>query len=177
MTSVDPDPETYFFPCAGLHPEKCLALCEAPKWMRRQARYLQVLAGSVAVALLLEEGFVVPPASRRAQSLASPPDAPEFCPFMFVLLPFAPLPLLPVLCPLLPEPPLPVSLELPELPEPPVPPFPDPPDDWARADVATPSEIKDTASIFVNMLFPPLSFSPLGNLYVGWLFHAGVETL
>jgi hypothetical protein len=47
-----------------------------------------VFTGSVAVALLLVDGFVVPPASRRAQSLASPPDAPEFWPFIFVLLLF-----------------------------------------------------------------------------------------
>jgi hypothetical protein len=58
----------------------------------QRCNYLQLLAGSVAVALLFVEGLVVPPASRRAQSLASPPEAPEFWPFMFVLL--LPFPLL-----------------------------------------------------------------------------------
>lgn len=46
--------------------------------MIKKCNYLQLLAGSVAVALLFVEGLVVPPASRRAQSFASPPEAPEF---------------------------------------------------------------------------------------------------
>jgi hypothetical protein len=79
--------------------------------------------------------------------------------FAFVLLPSEPVMLLPEFWPLLPDAPVPVPLDAPALPEVPVPPFPELPDDWARAEVAKPSEITDTVKIFVNMSFPHLSSS------------------
>ncbi|WP_156408794.1 hypothetical protein [Rhizobium sp. Root708] len=106
-------------------------------------RYLQAFAASVESVLFMVEGLFVPLASRRWQSFASPPEEPEFWPFILVFLELLPLPVEFWL-----------SLEVaPELPDVPVPL--DPPDDCAMADVAIATDRIVTDMIFVNMRIPP----------------------